>query len=58
MKATPQWVSGKLFELYHFSDMTLDVLAKDVGISKSTCFIHVDKTKKILKSKIKNPFNE
>jgi RNA polymerase sigma factor (sigma-70 family) len=56
MKATPQWVSGKLFELYHFSDMTLDVLAKDVGISKSTCFIHVDKTKKILKSKIKNPF--
>ena len=56
MKATPKWVSGKLFEIYHFSDMTIDAVAKDVGISKSTCFIHIDKTKRFLKTKIKNPF--
>jgi DNA-directed RNA polymerase specialized sigma24 family protein len=57
MKATPKWVSGKLFEIYHFSDMTIDGVAKDVGISKATCFLHVKKTKGILKSKIKNPFD-
>lgn len=56
MKATPKWVSGKLFEIYHFSDMTLDEVANDVGISKATCFLHVKKTKGILKSKIQNPF--
>lgn len=58
MKATPKWVSGKLFEIYHFSDMTMDEIAKDVGIAKSTCFIHIDKTKKYLQSKIQNPFND
>lgn len=58
MKATPKWVSGKLFEIYHFSDMTLDEVAKDVGISKATCFLHVKKTKTFLKTKIKNPFDE
>tara|TARA_R110000868_G_scaffold63529_1_gene191726 strand:- start:644 stop:1186 length:543 start_codon:yes stop_codon:yes gene_type:complete len=58
MKATPLWVSGKLFELYHYSDTTYETLAKGIGISKSTCFLHVDKTKQILKQKVKNPFND
>jgi RNA polymerase sigma factor (sigma-70 family) len=58
MKASPKWVSGKLFEIYHFSDMTLDEVAKDVGISKATCFLHVKKTKTFLKTKIQNPFRD
>lgn len=58
MKATPNWVSGKLFEIYHFSDMTMDEVSKDVGISKSTCFIHINKTKKYLQSVISNPFED
>jgi len=42
--------------MYHFSDMTLETLSKEIGISKSTSFINVKKIKNHLKEKIDNPF--
>jgi RNA polymerase sigma factor (sigma-70 family) len=58
MKATNKWASGKLFELYHFSDKTLDEVALDIGISKSTLFLNCKRVKTQLKTRIKNPFSE
>jgi hypothetical protein len=53
---TKQWAAAKLFQMYHFSDMTLETLSKEIGISKSTSFINVKKIKNHLKDKIDNPF--
>ena len=30
------WTSAKLYELYAYSDLTMDELSKKIGISKST----------------------
>jgi predicted DNA binding protein len=38
------------------SDKTLDEVSKEIGISKSTTFLAVKKTKLHLKNNIQNPF--
>lgn len=58
LKQTKLWPSAKLYELYAFCDITLDELAKEVGISTSTTFLRVKEIKLYLKQKINNPFNE
>jgi hypothetical protein len=40
------------------SDKTLDEVASDIGISKSTTFLAVKKIRKHLKSVIENPYEQ
>ena len=57
MEWTTKWASSKLAQLYFFNDdMTLDKLSKEIGICKSTGFLHIKKTKKHLRETLKNPF--
>ena len=59
MEYTKQWASSKLYQLYAFDDkMTLDKLAKEIKISKSTAFLNCKKTKIHLKRILNNPFIE
>lgn len=58
MKKQKGWSSAMLAEMYWFSDMTFDELSKKIGISKSTAFLNVRKTKERLKLKLKNPFED
>jgi DNA-directed RNA polymerase specialized sigma24 family protein len=57
LQRTKQWSSARLAELYLFSDKTLEGLSKEIGISKSTSFLHVKKMRKHLKENIANPFH-
>ena len=57
MEVTKQWASSRLYQLYAFNpEMTLEKLASEIKISKSTAFLNVRKTKTHLKETIKNPF--
>lgn len=57
MERTKQWASSKLYQLYAFDkDMTLEKLASEIGISKSTAFLQTKKAKVHLRATIKNPF--
>jgi RNA polymerase sigma factor (sigma-70 family) len=58
LEKTRMWASSKIFQLYWMSDKTLDEVAKDIGISKSTTFLAVRKIKNYLKEVIKNPYDE
>jgi hypothetical protein len=58
LEKTKMWASSKIFQLYWCSDSTLDKLAKEIGISKSTTFLAVKKVRVYLKEVIENPFNE
>jgi predicted DNA-binding protein YlxM (UPF0122 family) len=55
---TRMWPQAKIFELYWMSDKTLDEVAKDIKISKSTTFLAVKKIRKYLEQVIDNPFND
>lgn len=57
MERTKKWVSSKLYQIYAFDkDMTLEKLAAEIGISKSTAFLQTKKAKIHLRGTIKNPF--
>lgn len=57
LEKTKMWASSKLAQLYFFNNnMTLDKLAKEIKISKSTAFINIKKIKKHLKDNLNNPF--
>ena len=57
MERTRAWASSKLYQLYAFDkDMTLERLASEIGISKSTAFLQTKKAKVHLRTVIKNPF--
>jgi hypothetical protein len=57
MERTRQWASSKLYQLYAFDkEMTLEKLASEIGISKSTAFLQTKKAKVHLRNTIKNPF--
>ena len=47
-----------LFEMYFFSDKSMDELAGDIGLSKSTVFLNTKRVKGHMKSVLKNPFKE
>lgn len=51
------WASVKIYELYSFSDKTMEQLSHDIGISKSTTFLNVKKVKQHLKKTLNNPFD-
>lgn len=56
LEQTKLWAPSKLAQMYFFSDHTLEGLSQEIGISKSTTFLHVKKIKKHLKETIPNPF--
>jgi DNA-binding transcriptional regulator GbsR (MarR family) len=59
MEKTKQWASSKLAQLYFFNEeMTLEKLASEIKISKSTAFLNVKKTKTHIKNTIDNPFTK
>jgi RNA polymerase sigma factor (sigma-70 family) len=58
LSKTKMWSSAKIYELYAFSDLTMEELSNKIGISKSTTFLNIKKIKQHLKDKIDNPFNE
>ena len=57
LNKSKHWAGSQLAHLYFFSDFTLEGLAKEIGISKSTCFLQIKKIKGILKDNIDNPFD-
>jgi len=56
LKNTKGFAPAMLYEMYWGSDDTLQELADKIGISKSTCFIHIKKIRQHLRKIIKNPF--
>jgi len=58
LKRKKGFASAMIFEMYWMSDKTLDEVAKDIGISKSTTFLAVRKIRKYLKEVIDNPFTD
>lgn len=56
LEKTKMWPQSKIFQLYWCSDKTLDEVAKDIKISKSTTFLAVKKIRKYLKEVIQNPY--
>lgn len=55
LRNTSLWSSAKIYELYQFSDKTMEELSNDIGISKSTTFLNVKKIKQHLQDNIKKP---
>jgi len=58
LETTRLWAPAKIFTIYWNSDMTLDEVAKEIKISKSTVFLSVRKIRRYLKEVIDNPFND
>ena len=58
LSKTRMWSSAKLYEMYAFTDTTMEELSKNIGISKSTTFLNIKKIKQHLKDIIDNPFND
>lgn len=56
LSTTKMWAPAKIFELYWMSDKTLDKVANDIKISKSTVFLSVKKIRNYLKEVIPNPY--
>jgi RNA polymerase sigma factor (sigma-70 family) len=56
LESTRMWAPAKIFELYWLSDKTLDEVANDIKISKSTVFLSVKKIRKYLENTLDNPF--
>lgn len=58
MKTRAGWQSAMLWELYHFSDDTMESLANKIGLSKSTIYLNTKKVKVHLKNHLNNPFKK
>lgn len=58
LESTKLWPQSKIFQLYWMSDKTLDEVAKDIKISKSTTFLAVKKIRSYLKEVIDNPYGK
>ena len=59
MEKTRSWASSKLAQLYYFNeDMTLERLASEIGICKSTAFTNIKKVKLHIRNKMDNPFRK
>lgn len=58
LKTTKMWPSARLYEMYMFSDMTMEQVSKEIGISESTTYLRVKEIKNHLKNTLKNPNDE
>jgi DNA-directed RNA polymerase specialized sigma24 family protein len=57
LESTKLWAASKLTSMYLFTDLTLEKMSKEIGISKSTSYLNVKKIKEHLRRNIKNPFD-
>ncbi len=54
----PKWVSAKIAELYYFGEgKTIESLAREIGVSKSTIFLHIKSIKMEIRENFDNPFD-
>ena len=54
-----KWVSAKIAELYYFGNKkTIEGLATEIGVSKSTIFLHIKSIRNEIKEQFDNPFKE
>lgn len=58
LESTKLWAASKLTSMYLFTDLTLEGLGKEIGISKSTSYLSVKKIKDYLRKNIQNPFEK
>lgn len=58
MKKRNGWQSAMLFEMYMFSEDTMDSLATKIGLSKSTVYLNTKKVKDHMRSVLNNPFKQ
>lgn len=58
LQTTKKWAYARIFELYMNSNKTLEEIAKEIKISKSTTFLAVKKIKLHLRETIENPYGE
>lgn len=58
LRNSNMWSSAKLYEMYQFSDKTMEQLSNDINISKSTTFLNVKKIKQHLQQTITKPKKE
>jgi DNA-directed RNA polymerase specialized sigma subunit len=57
LERTRLWAPSKIAQMYFFdSEMTLERLASELHLSKSTAFLNVKKIKKHLRENLNNPF--
>jgi hypothetical protein len=56
MKKKNGWQSAILFEMYMFSEDTMESLANKIGLSKSTVYLNTKKVKDHMKNTLDNPF--
>jgi len=56
LEKTPLWPQSKLSSMYFFTDLTLDKLSKEIGISKSTTYLAVKRIKEYLRTNLQSPF--
>jgi hypothetical protein len=58
MKKEKGWSAAYLFQMYMFSEDSLEEVSKKIGVSLSTTFMNVKKVKMKLREKLNNPFKE
>lgn len=58
LERTKKWAPARIFQLYMMSDKTLEEVASDIGISKSTTFLSVKKIRTHLQTTVENPFKK
>jgi DNA-directed RNA polymerase specialized sigma24 family protein len=59
VQKTDMWASAKIAELYYTqAKSTFDSLAEDIGVSRSTIFLHTKKMREYIKENIPNPFTD
>jgi DNA-directed RNA polymerase specialized sigma24 family protein len=58
LQTTKKWAYARIFELYMNSDKTLEQIAEEIKISKSTTFLAVKKIKLHLREAIQNPYDQ
>jgi DNA-directed RNA polymerase specialized sigma24 family protein len=58
LETTKNWPQSKIAQYYFFSDKTMEEVAKDIKISKSTTYLAIRKIKEHMKQLLDNPFDE
>lgn len=59
LQSTDKWASAKIAELYYFGKgTTIEKLAEEIGVSKSTIFLHIKSMKQHIRNEVTNPFKD
>ena len=58
LQKTKMWASAKIAEMYFYNTHTLEELAEQIDVSRSTVFLNVKKIREYLKENLDNPFEK